>query len=582
MNNHNDIESRLREVKIRPLSERETDVMWQKIEKRMNMPHGFSAKTSAFFNTMKQNISSRVRSYKMRARLAGTLIGAIVFGTTGIAFAYADNSRPGDFLFPLGVAKEKIVILLTPTAAQNEVRLKYAEKRIEQGNSYLQALTATVHVATSTANTATSTVPVTVTATTSPVVIQDVVSRLSATIAYLMNVKADLSAHGNTEAANAIQNAIDKINAEVASASNQNAQVFAKVTERKNNFQISVNIASTTMKVAVANRNNGQQKIQITEKEIKGQATTSKQFFGGNNGKKPEPNKKDDDHGRDNDKKDDKKGWNDDNGKKNDNKDDKKRNDDDERNGGKFFPWNWFGGNSDKKTDICHKDGSSSRTISVSTNAVKAHLSHGDTVGKCATVTPPPSPTPTDTAAPVFSNIGATPGSVTSTAVWDTNENTTYSFWYGTTSPVINSANGFSASSGTLSTHHTASLSSLLPNTTYYYAIIAKDAAGNTATSSDHSFTTTGMADTTAPVISALSRSDDGTITWTTDEPATGKVKWGVAAPLPNILENTALSLNHSFMLTGLTASTTYKYVVYSSDAAGNTASTSEQSFTTN
>ena len=95
--------------------------------------------------------------------------------------------------------------------------------------------------------------------------------------------------------------------------------------------------------------------------------------------------------------------------------------------------------------------------------------------------------------------------------------------------------------------------------------------------------------DTTAPEISsiqAINITDTAaTITWTTDEPSDSLVRYGIAAPPTNIVSSPTLSTYHTFVLTGLTATTTYYFEVQSSDASGNTTIDNRQgtyySFTT-
>lgn len=96
--------------------------------------------------------------------------------------------------------------------------------------------------------------------------------------------------------------------------------------------------------------------------------------------------------------------------------------------------------------------------------------------------------------------------------------------------------------------------------------------------------------DTIAPVISNLSASNvsstTATIAWTTNEPATSAVWYStstpvtIGSPTPSVSSSTLVS-NHSLSLTSLTASTTYYYVAQSADTSGNTATSSQQSFTT-
>jgi len=101
--------------------------------------------------------------------------------------------------------------------------------------------------------------------------------------------------------------------------------------------------------------------------------------------------------------------------------------------------------------------------------------------------------------------------------------------------------------------------------------------------------TTPPVLDRTAPVISSVSAtgiaSTSASITWTTNEPATSKVYYGTTTPLSissalNASDATRL-LSHSMTIGGLTASTTYYFIVESKDAANNTATTTQGSFVT-
>lgn len=107
--------------------------------------------------------------------------------------------------------------------------------------------------------------------------------------------------------------------------------------------------------------------------------------------------------------------------------------------------------------------------------------------------------------------------------------------------------------------------------------------------SSGSGTTTPPVADTTAPVISGISAgsiaSTSATILWTTDESASSKVYYSTTSPvnLSTAMTESSSSLvtAHSLGLTGLVASTTYSYVVESSDAASNVATSSTHSFLT-
>lgn len=141
----------------------------------------------------------------------------------------------------------------------------------------------------------------------------------------------------------------------------------------------------------------------------------------------------------------------------------------------------------EKKSIVCHKG----QTLSIGTPAVEAHLGHGDTLGACGTSATTTLPaTTTDQTAPVISNLNATStASTTAYISWLTNEPASGTVWYSTTTPV----NVLTASilmNGVLNLNHAFSLDSLTASITYYYMVKSSDAAGNTATSSEHSFIT--------------------------------------------------------------------------------------------
>ena len=71
------------------------------------------------------------------------------------------------------------------------------------------------------------------------------------------------------------------------------------------------------------------------------------------------------------------------------------------------------------------------------------------------------------------------------------------------------------------------------------------------------------------------------TITWTTDEPATSHVDYGITQPFTLDASDPALVTSHSITLTGLTPATTYFYQVSSTDLFNNTATSQILTFTT-
>lgn len=194
-----------------------------------------------------------------------------------------------------------------------------------------------------------------------------------------------------------------------------------------------------------------------------------------------------------------------------------------------------------------------------------------------------------DTTAPIIANVYTASTTANGTQVlWDTTEPATSVVWYGTSTPVT-TTNGSMVSSPTLVAGHAVSLVNLMANTLYRYMVVSTDAAGNTATSSQYSFTTSAITDTTAPTISGVMATSTtpttSRIVWSTTEPATSVVWYGTSTPVTSAnaanQTTTVLVSGHDMALTNLSANTTYRYVVASTDAAGNTATSSEYMFTT-
>ncbi|MDO8520867.1 MAG: peptidoglycan-binding protein [bacterium] len=211
----------------------------------------------------------------------------------------------------------------------------------------------------------------------------------------------------------------------------------------------------------------------------------------------------------------------------------------------------------------------------------------GTTTPPTATTTPPTA----DTTAPVITALSST--GITSTAatvLWTTDEASGSKVLYSTTNPVPADGTASTVGNVSLVTSHSMALSGLTSLSTYYYLVTSSDAAGNTATSSQGTFTTLATPDTTAPVITAVTStaiaSTTATVTWTTDESATGKVYYSTTNPVPAIgtasmAEHTTFMTANYVDLSGLTASSTYYYLVTASDAVGNTATSSQNSFAT-
>ncbi len=107
----------------------------------------------------------------------------------------------------------------------------------------------------------------------------------------------------------------------------------------------------------------------------------------------------------------------------------------------------------------------------------------------------------TDTTAPVISSVSATPSTTTGVINWSTDEESSSQVKYDpnqlhtTQTGITNSSTGV--------TSHEITLTGLVSCTKYYYSVSSSDSSGNTSTSSESNFITTGCTgDTTASNVS--------------------------------------------------------------------------------
>jgi chitodextrinase len=146
---------------------------------------------------------------------------------------------------------------------------------------------------------------------------------------------------------------------------------------------------------------------------------------------------------------------------------------------------------------------------------------------------------------------------------------------YGSATPV----------DGSMVTQHSVMISGLSPATQYHYRVRSADGFYNVAYSDDHTFETQGV-DLLPPQIFSLELSSvtdsAATISWSTDEPATSQVNYGLAPDSYDwSVVDTLLNTSHSLDLVGLSPVTQYHFSVRSQDAAGNSGASPDSTFTT-
>ncbi|TAK08866.1 MAG: hypothetical protein EPO39_03635, partial [Candidatus Manganitrophaceae bacterium] len=127
----------------------------------------------------------------------------------------------------------------------------------------------------------------------------------------------------------------------------------------------------------------------------------------------------------------------------------------------------------------------------------------------------------------------------------------------------------------------------LTAGVTYYFAVTAYNTAGlESGYSIQVSKLIPPLVDLIAPLLSSITSSNvtlnSAAITWSTDEPSDTQIQYGAttAYGLTTSLV-TSLATVHSQTLTNLTPATLYHYRVLSRDAAGNLATSADNTFTT-
>jgi hypothetical protein len=190
-----------------------------------------------------------------------------------------------------------------------------------------------------------------------------------------------------------------------------------------------------------------------------------------------------------------------------------------------------------------------------------------------------------DVTAPVISSLTATPTDTSVAITWTTDEVASSRVSYGLTSSYGTTTSETDTSPRV--TSHSVTISSLTPSTTYHYRVLSTDAATNTVTGTDQTFTTEATPDIIAPVISAINATPDvvsAVITWLTDEVASSFIEYGLTASYGTTspeIDTSPRVTSHSVILSGLSAFTTYHFRLNSNDASSNLGQSADQTFIT-
>ena len=527
----NDIEKKLEKLNPQKLSDSEKGVLWSKIMTDIdNKAHAKKTSILSIFSS--------------KFVLASLLIVALIGGGSTTVLA-SNSAGPGDVLFPIDLAIEKMQLAFARGNGKSTLRIKFSEERFSEATL---ALASNYNNDDSDDDTASTTLE---TATSSELASNNFNSKrlahsekaLGSALSYIERTRALLVEEGD-DVGIAI---IDSIIADLADLTENHLSKLdkfeAKIKSDGKKFGLEIAASSKALKT----------KFKFEEKFNNGKKVGYERKFSYELSYKKDRDEDDDEDGDDEDDKKDKYKYK-------------------------------YGYGKDKAT-VCHKG---KNTISVSFSALRAHLyNHGDSLGSCGGDDNDDDTTPDETA-PVLSSIGSdVTGNTKSIITWTTNEVSDSKVRYATSTPFSSAFNLQTKSNANEVTSHSLELIELHPDTTYFYEVTSSDPTGNTATSSIYQFTTADPADTTAPTISAVASTTEVTtaiVTWTTDEASDSAIYYDTNSGVDTSdlsVQSTNDVTSHSLNISGLTASTTYYFLVSSEDASGNATTSNEYSFVT-
>jgi hypothetical protein len=183
---------------------------------------------------------------------------------------------------------------------------------------------------------------------------------------------------------------------------------------------------------------------------------------------------------------------------------------------------------------------------------------------------------------PVISSVLASNITNTSaTITWTTDQASSSQVNFGTTTAYGSS----STLDPTLVTSHSVTLTGLTLGTTYDFDVVSANAGAMSTTSGNSSFLTTSVV-YTPPVITNVTTtnltSTSVTVTWTTNQPAWSQVNYGTTTSYGSSTTlDTNLVTAHSETITGLAAGTVYDFDVVSTNAAAQSVTSPNATFTT-
>ncbi len=135
----------------------------------------------------------------------------------------------------------------------------------------------------------------------------------------------------------------------------------------------------------------------------------------------------------------------------------------------------------------------------------------------------------------------------------------------------------------TLTTSHSVAIANLASDTNYFFRV--KSASVASAVDEFNTLAEPIFTSTPANIVSvgtSVLPSSAAGITWTTDEPTTGRVEYGISTAYGQTSDmSSALALSHSVSLSNLSSATIYHFRVKAENATGDITYSADQTFTT-
>jgi len=164
---------------------------------------------------------------------------------------------------------------------------------------------------------------------------------------------------------------------------------------------------------------------------------------------------------------------------------------------------------------------------------------------------------------------------------WETNYESDSAVEYGP-----DASYGSSVNDSSLVTSHSVRLGNMTGSTEYHFRVLSRQHPADVpACSDDYRFFTAAPQDETPPVISNMHiegiTESAATILWETDEPADASVEYGLNTSYDLTCSTMEYSLQHTLLLTNLSADTVYHIRARSLDPNGNTVQGPDVTFRT-